>query len=289
MQEFQGKVAVVTGAASGIGRALAERFAAEGMKVVLADVETEALAEVEAELRGRDAAVLAVPTDVAQGAQVEELARRTLDAFSAVHILCNNAGVAGGGGPIWEATEADWRWVLGVNLWGVIHGIRVFVPIMLAQEDEGHIVNTASVLGLTSGPGGGPYGVSKHAVVRITEGLHHDLMVRGAKLRASVLCPGMIATRITLSHRNRPPELQNPMDEETARRFAEQRRQAHARFTQFGMPPARVADIVIDAIRAEKFYILTHPNVKEGVRTRLEDILEERNPVPPRAPAGREP
>src|SRR5262249_24070145 len=150
MKQFRDKVAVVTGAGSGIGRGLAERFAAEGMKVVLAD------------------------------GQEDALARRTLEEFGAVHIVCNNAGVSGGGGPVWTATEADWRWVLGVNLFGVIHGIRTFVPVMLEQGTEGHIVNTASVLGLMTGPGGGPYGASKHAVVRITEGLQYDLIAAGS-------------------------------------------------------------------------------------------------------------
>ena len=281
MKEFRDKVAVVTGAGSGIGRALAEKFAAEGMKVVLADVQVDALAEVEAELRGRDGTVLAVPTDVSKGADVEALARRTLDAFGAVHVLCNNAGVAGGGPTLWETTEADWQWVLGVNLWGVIHGIRVFVPIMLRQDSEGHIVNTASVLGLISGPGGGPYGVSKHGVVRISEGLHYDLMGAGAKLRASVLCPGLIATRIVDAGRNRPAGLQNEMDEETRRQRAEQTRERLAYFNEYGMPPSQVADIVFDAIREERFYILTHPNIKERVRTRMEDIIAEREPTPP--------
>jgi NAD(P)-dependent dehydrogenase (short-subunit alcohol dehydrogenase family) len=289
MKEFRGKVAVVTGAGSGIGRRLAERFAAEGMKVVLADVQADALADVEREPRGRNASVLAVPTDVSKSAEVEALARRTLDAFGAVHVLCNNAGVAGGGPTLWETTEADWQWVLGVNLWGVIHGIRVFVPIMLRQDSEGHIVNTASVLGLTSGPGGGPYGVSKHGVVRISEGLHHDLMAAGSKLRASVLCPGLIATNIVDAGRNRPVELQNVVDEETRRRQAEQTQQRLAYFNEYGMPPSRVADIVVDAIREQRFYILTHRDFKERVRVRMEDILAERDPTPPpaRAPGDR--
>lgn len=282
MREFQDRVAVVTGAGSGIGRAMAEKFAAEGMKVVLADVQEDALAAVEGDLRGRDARVVAVRTDVSRGDQVEALARQALDAFGAVHIVCNNAGVSGGGGPVWTATEADWRWVLGVNLWGVIHGIRVFVPIMLERGEEGHIVNTASVLGLTSGPGGAPYGVSKHGVVRITEGLHYDLLAAGSKLRTSVLCPGLIATQIVTSGRNRPAELQNEVDEETRRQAEAFTQQAQQFFTEHGMPPAQVADMVVDAIREERLYILTHDTIKDAFRRRADFILEERNPdLPP--------
>jgi NAD(P)-dependent dehydrogenase (short-subunit alcohol dehydrogenase family) len=281
MKEFQDRVAVVTGAGSGIGRALAEKFAAEGMKVVLADIQEDALAAVEGELRGRDARVLAVRTDVASGDEVAALARQALEAFGAIHVVCNNAGVSGGGGPIWAATEADWRWVLGVNLWGVIHGVRTFVPIMLGQGTEGHIVNTSSVLGLTSGPGGGPYGVSKHGVARITEGLYYDLLAAGSKLHCSVLCPGMIATEIITSARNRPADLQNPVDDETRRQAEEMSRQADALFHQFGMPPAQVADLVFDAIREERLYVLTHENIKDGVRRRMENIIETRNPEPP--------
>jgi NAD(P)-dependent dehydrogenase (short-subunit alcohol dehydrogenase family) len=282
MKEFKDRVAVVTGAGSGIGRAMAEKFASEGMNVVLADVQEDALAAVESELLGRDVRVIAVRTDVSKANQVEALAQRALDAFGAVHIVCNNAGVSGGGGPVWTATEADWQWVLGVNLWGVIHGIRVFVPIMLEQDTEGHIVNTASVLGLTSGPGGAPYGVSKHGVVRITEGLYYDLQAAGSKLHASVLCPGLIATQIVLSARNRPDELQNDVADETRRQAETFAQQAHQFFTENGMPPAHVADMVFDAIVDERLYILTHEPIKEAFQRRAGYIVEAQNPdLPP--------
>lgn len=278
MKDFQDKVAVVTGAASGIGRGMAEKFAAEGMRVVLADVEEEPLRAVEAELRGRDARVLAVLTDVSQSAQVEELARRAYQEFGAVHVLCNNAGVGGGGGRVWELTDKDWQWTLGVNLWGVIHGLRAFVPRMIAQDSEGHIVNTASVYGLYSG-GAAPYGVSKFGVTRISESLFYDLAESSSKLRCSVLCPGMIATRITESGRNRPDTLQNEDHEEVRRAREAQMRAVTAIFQERGMPPAQVGDIVVEAIRAERFYILTHPEAVKGqVRGRMKAILDEGDP-----------
>jgi NAD(P)-dependent dehydrogenase (short-subunit alcohol dehydrogenase family) len=276
MKEFQGKVAVITGAASGIGRALAERCVQEGMKAVLADVEGGALAEAEASMRASGATVLAVRTDVSQAGEVEALARKTLDAFGAVHLLCNNAGVATAGS-VWESTLADWEWVLGVNLWGVIHGVRVFVPLMLAQDAECHIVNTASTAGLISGPGVGAYNVTKHGVVALSETLHHELAERGAKVRVSVLCPGIVRTRIMEGARNRPGHLPvagppHPVDGE--------RWEALRQLVQAGTPPGQVADAVFTALREDRFYILPHPEVKEYVRRRMEDVLQERSPTP---------
>src|SRR5215216_2897924 len=203
MRSFTGNVAVVTGAGSGIGQALAERFAAEGMKLVLADVEAEPLARVEREMRANGAEVLAVRTDVSQAADVEALAERTLDAFGAVHVVCNNAGVALGK-TSWDLTVADWEWVLGVNLWGVIHGIRTFVPIMLQQGTEGHVVNTASLAGLLSAPFMSVYDATKFAVVTISESLSLELALQGAQVKVSVLCPGFVNTNIITSERNRP-------------------------------------------------------------------------------------
>jgi NAD(P)-dependent dehydrogenase (short-subunit alcohol dehydrogenase family) len=285
MQDFEGKVAVVTGAASGIGLGLAERFAAEGMKVVLADVEAAALDAAVARLRQQERDVIGVLADVSRIEAIEELRDRTLEAYGGVHILCNNAGVGGGGGAAWESTPNDWTWALGVNLMGVIWGIRTFVPLMLEQDEPGWVVNTASVLGLQSGRGS-PYGVSKHAVVRLSEGLYYDLKDREAKVGCSVLCPGMIATNITLSERNRPDAFRNEVDETARRQREEMRNASHQRFQEFGMPPSEVAEIVLDAIRAERFYILTHPeNVKERLRARMEDILAERNPSPLPEPA----
>ncbi len=276
MEEFRDRVAVVTGAASGIGRALAERFAAAGMKVVLADVEQGALASAERALASGGARVLAVPTDVSKASDVEALAQRTLEAFGAVHVVCNNAGVSVGG-LAWEVTLADWEWILGVNLWGVIHGIRTFVPILLRQGEEGHVVNTASMAGLVSGPGLAPYNVTKHAVVTLSEALHHELAVAsGGKVKVSVLCPGWVNTRILDADRNRPASLgaATPVRPELAA-VREQVRQ----LLQSGLAPAAVAEHVFAAVRDGRFYILTHPQWKPAIRTRLEDILEERPPT----------
>lgn len=278
MQEFQDKVAVVTGAASGIGFALAERFAREGMKVVLADVEVDALARAEAELRGRGATVLAVRTDVRQASEVEALAEQTLAAFGGVHVVCNNAGVVVFKSA-WEHTLADWEWVLGVNLWGVIHGVRTFVPIMLRQGTEGHIVNTASMGGLVTGPFFGSYIVSKHGVVALSENLSRELARIGAPVKVSVLCPNVVRTNIMDSARNRPLALTNPEEASPASAEA-QGVDAEIRkyLEEEGFAPAQIADHVVAAIRADTFYILTHPETKEAVRVRMERILEGRNP-----------
>jgi len=276
MHEFQGKVAVITGAASGIGRALADRCAQEGMKVVLAGVNRANLAHAEDELRATGATVLSVPTDVSKARDIEALARRTLDAFGAVHLLVNNAGV-GAGTTVWESTVADWEWVIGVNLWGVIHGIRVFVPIMLEQDTDCHIINTASILGLVSGPGSGVYKVTKHGVVSLSETLACELAGRGAKISVSVLCPGWVNTRIVDSARNRPSELQNPL----APVSPEVEASVHARrqAALAGMSPQLVADHVFRALRARSFYILTHADGKPLIQKRMEDILGERSPA----------
>lgn len=272
MQDVEGKVAVVTGAASGIGLAMATRFAESGMKVVLADVELDALAAAEAGLRAAGHAVLAVPTDVSRGEDVEALAARAVAEFGGVHLLCNNAGVSVAG-PLWEHSVRDWEWVLGVNLWGVIHGVRVFVPIMLGQDAEGHIVNTASVAGLTSFPMIGAYNVTKHAVVTLSETLARDLDLAGARVKVSVLCPGFVRTQILDSDRNRPESLgrderPRPPEVEDGIRAA----------IAAGMPPAEVAGRVLAAVRAEEFYVLTHPDFRAQIKERFDGVLENRTP-----------
>ena len=278
MKEFKGKVAVVTGAASGIGRAIAERLAAEGMTLVLADIEEQALAKTEGELKAKGTTTLAVPTDVSKAGDVEALAKKTIDAFGAVHIVCNNAGVGPPGGPLWERTVADWQWVLGVNLWGVIHGIRTFIPIMRAQDTEGHIVNTASMAGLVSAPWMGVYNVTKHAVVTLSETLYQELGLMGAKVKISVLCPAWVDTKLMDADRNRPAELQNAAQEAGGAQ-PDAIREAIRQLLVAGLSPEQVAEDVFKAIRDEKLYILTHPEFKEAIRTRMENILEERNPA----------
>jgi len=276
MKTFSDRVAVITGGASGLGLAMARRFAREGMKLVLADVQQDALSKAVNEFESLKVPVIGVRTDVSKAADVEALARKTLDAFGAMHVLCNNAGVAPGGA-VWENSTADWEWVLGVNVMGVIHGVRVFTPIMLKQDTEGHIVNTASVAGLLSLPGMGIYCVSKHAVVTLSECLHHDLVERGSKIRASVLCPAYVPTGISDSERNRPAHLRDnrPKSEEEIARDEQLR---HA--VKSGRINAeQVADAVFSAIEQERFYILTHQKIKGAIEIRMQDILQERLPT----------
>ena len=270
MKEFKDRVAVVTGAASGIGRGLADRFAAEGMRVVLADVKQEALARAESEMQAAGANVMAVRTDVSRAGEVDALAQQTLDRFGAVHILCNNAGV-GRGGASWEITLKDWQWVLGVNLWGVINGVRAFVPIMLQQGHEGHIVNTASVAGLIAGAGDAAYTASKFGVVGLSETLHHELaMASGGKIGVSLLCPALTNTRILDSGRNHPSgPLEQPAEGTPERGFVEMMRTIFAG----GMAPSETADMVFEAIVERRFYVLTHPQHNQRYRDRLEAML----------------
>ena len=279
MKDMKGKVAVVTGGASGIGRAMAERFASEGMKVVLADVEESALAACEHEMRAAGATVASKRTDVSRGEDVEALARFAADAFGGVHVVCNNAGVGIGGTMTWLQTVNDWEWVLGVNLWGVIHGVRVFVPLMLEQGDECHIVNTASGAGLHPRPGLAMYSTSKHAVVALSESLYGELRMAGSKIHVSVLCPAVVNTRIGESERNRPEPLHNDAAGAAAAEQMQAMERAFRALLAQGLPPAQVADAVVEAIRGERFYIITHEETKVRVRTRMDDILEGRNPT----------
>ncbi len=278
MKDFAGKVAVITGGASGIGRGIAEWCVRAGVKVVLADIEEEALSKAGEELKARGGDVVCVRTDVSKRDDVEALARQAFDAFGAVHLLFNNAGVAAGGAP-WEATWNDWEWVLGVNLWGVIHGVKVFTPLMMAQNTECHIVNTSSGAGLVAGGFSAPYSASKHAVVALSESLYFTLQQRKSLVKVSVLCPGLVHTDIAHTERHRPAELGNEpvalSPEMQAGRAAFEALVAKA------TPPAEVAEMVFEAIRKEQFYILTHAEWMEVVRLRTEKLLRLENPENP--------
>jgi len=275
MHELNGRVAVVTGGASGIGFGLASAFAAEGMKVVIGDIEVPALDDAVAKLEASGAEVLGVPTDVSDDASVAALAAAAVDRFGAIHVACNNAGV-GAGGMSWDVPLDTWQWVLGVNLWGVIHGIRAFAPVVM-QQPEGHIVNTASIAGLVAGPFMGPYNASKHAVVALSETLHHEMGMLAPHVKVSVLCPGWVRTRIADSQRNRPtPRAPVAGTENTM--LADILR---ARIDD-AMPPEVLAAKVVDAIRAERFWILPHDDTGEGwaefVNGRAAAFVERKNP-----------
>ncbi len=271
---------MITGAASGIGRGIAERCVREGMKVVLADIDEANLAIAEAELKALGGTVLGVRTDVSKRNDVEQLARRALDAFGQVHLLFNNAGVGAGGTP-WEATWNDWEWVIGVNLWGVIHGVKIFTPLMLAQNTECHIINTSSAAGLVVGGFSAPYSVTKHAVVALSESLYLTLEKQNSLVKVSVLCPGLVRTNIADAERNRPAELRNGPVKMTP--------EMQAGLTAFkaildaSMPPLQVAGVVFDAIEKEQFYILPHPEWIEVIQLRTDKLLRMENPQSPSA------
>jgi NAD(P)-dependent dehydrogenase (short-subunit alcohol dehydrogenase family) len=280
MKDLQGRVAVVTGAASGIGLALARRFTRAGMRLVLADIEAAPLARALAQLQAEGAEAIAVPVDVMHEAQVNALADAAFARYGKVHVLCNNAGVAAPAlrTPAWESTIADWQWIMNVNLMGVLYGVRAFVPRMLAAGDQGHIVNTASVAGLLTAAN--PYFVSKHGVSCLTEGLYKDLKSMGSKLSASLLCPGLIRTHILEAERNRPAEF-GPATQLGGLSDEVQRAAAGFRAAlEAGYDPAQVADAVADAIAADRYYVIpAQPHLLELVRTRMQDIIEQRNPT----------
>src|SRR5262245_37947255 len=240
MKDVRGRVAVITGAASGIGRGMAESFAAAGLKLVLADVDADRLGQVARELEKTGAEVEPVKTDVSRQHEVDELARRALDSFGAVHVVCNNAGVAHGGIPTWESTLHDWEWIVGVNLMGVVHGVRTFTPILL-EEGEGHIVNTASMAGLISGAGNALYGVTKHAVVALSEALFNELAAVGKNVHVSVLCPGWIATEILRSsERNQPDAVRHSRPQTRITPEGEIRRKQVESLLAAGLSPSKV-------------------------------------------------
>ena len=285
MKDFRGKVAVITGGASGLGREFANTAAQLGMKLVLADVQAKALEHATEELLDGGAEVLSMVCDVSKASHVQELADSAMARFGAVHLVFNNAGV-GSGGLIWENSEQDWEWVLGVNLWGVIHGVRVFTRAMLecAARDsgyEGHIVNTASMAGLLTPPAMGVYNVSKHAVVALTETLEHDLALVGAPIKASVLCPYFVPTGIAQSHRNRPEELESDERVTPSQLAAQMMTEKAVESGKVTAPD--VARIAFEAIREERFYIYSHPQALGAAAERFEAIVKGTQPADPYA------
>ena len=282
MKTYAGRTAVITGAGSGFGLEASRIAARRGMRVVMADVQQDALDRAAAEIEGLGTEVLPVRVDVAKAAEVEALGAATLARFGAPSLVFNNAGV-GAGGLVWENTLADWEWVIGVNLMGVVHGVRVFTPMMLAAAEqdagyEGHIVNTASMAGLINAPNMGIYNVSKHAVVALSETLYQDLRLVTDQIGASVLCPFFVPTGITQSHRNRPGELaaSQPTKSQLIGQAMSDRAVGRGKLTA-----AEVAQFVFDAVDEDRFYIYSHPHALSSVQTRLQDIVQSRNPTDP--------
>jgi NAD(P)-dependent dehydrogenase (short-subunit alcohol dehydrogenase family) len=274
VQDLNGKVAVITGGASGIGLGLARRFASEGARIVIGDIEKAALDDAVAGLRATGTEAEGVVTDVSDPAQMQALADAAVARFGGVHVFCNNAGV-GAGGLTWEMPLSTWEWVIGVDLWGVIHGVRTFVPLLM-QQSEAYIVNTASVAGLVAAPFMGPYNVAKHGVIAISETLHHELAMTAPQVKVSVLCPGWVNTKIADSGRNRPEHLQDATATDADGVSLLQS------FIDKGMPPDEVAAKVRDAMREERFWILTHDEDGDfwvdGVNARLRSLEARSNP-----------
>lgn len=283
METMKNRVAVVTGAASGIGKALSLAFAAEGSSVVLADVEDEALAAAKAEVEALGVTALAVKTDVTDEESVADLCSATLEAFGEVHILCNNAGV-GGGGLIKNQQLVDWKWVIDVSLWGVINGLHHFLPHLIEAEDS-HVVSTASVAGLMAVPGLAPYNAAKYGVVAIMETLHHEMMRdEEANLGVSVLCPGVVRTNIATAQRNRPEHLRRQKGESgsnaaKAPEEARKRNSAIAAALENGMEPSDVASQVVNAIYDRRFWVLSHPELLGEINHRNQELADLKNPT----------
>ncbi len=287
MKEFKDKVAVITGAASGIGLGIARRAAKEDMRLVIADIEKDALNQAEEELKSSGTDVISVVVDVSKLEDIKKLAQKTIDKFGEVHLLCNNAGVASPGF-LWEGVLSDWEWVIGVNLWGVIHGIRTFIPIMLQQDNECYIVNTSSMAGIMSGDfANGIYGITKQGVVSLSESLRASFMQMGIKIGISVLCPGVVNTRITSSERNRPAEFCGtdyipPFDRIIKNHpELEQVVRAAPKIWEAGTDPDQSGDIVFEAIKKGIFYIFTEagPAWETGMKTRFDGIWNDYNKI----------
>ncbi len=280
MREFSGKTAVVTGGASGMGYAFAERFAAEGMNVVLADIESDALKAAVTRLEQQERDVVGIEVNTMRRETLESLRDQVIERYGKIHVLCNNAGVtsrrdgglgAGAGAvPVWEVPDSTWDWVMGVNFWGVLYGLQVFVPHMIEHGEDGHIVNTASVAGLI--PGASAYSVSKHGVLTLTEGLWFHLRSADARISASVLCPGFVNTGIGEAERNRPSEFGESIEADEVQRAASQM------FLGGGMNPSEVAELVWQAMVDDRLYILPHDGWRDIIRGRIEAVLDGQQP-----------
>jgi len=278
MKEFKNKVAVITGASNGIGFGIAERCAQLGMKVVLAGINSENLANAEERLTSSGATLLSVRTDVSKREDVEALAQKTMETFGAVHLLVNNAGVAAGASA-WESTWEEWEWVMNVNWWGVLYGVKIFTPLMIAQDAEAYIVNVASVAGFLPDHPCAPYQVTKHAVVSLTENLYYSLAEQNSKVKASVLCPGWVKTEILKAERNRPPELKNkPGSVKDKLKRVTSYREMQAEMEK-GMSVLELTDYLFQAIEREQLYVLSHPDVMESIQERMDNILQQKNPL----------
>ncbi len=277
MKHFTNKVAVITGGASGLGRAIGKRLAKEGVKIMLADVEKQTLLDTVASFKDEGYVVRGEICDVANRQDVEELAKCTIKEFGSVDLLFNNAGVAPPSGRAWEHSNEEWEWGLGVNVWGIINGISVFTPLMLKQETEGHIVNTASVAGLLSLPQMSLYCVTKHSVVTLTESLFHDLVETNAKISCSVLCPAYVPTEISNSHRNRPDHLKDSRVPSQENLEMEEKVKYAVKAGKISAED--VADLVFQSIKKNEFYILSHPRIKPAIETRVKDILLDKTPT----------
>jgi NAD(P)-dependent dehydrogenase (short-subunit alcohol dehydrogenase family) len=268
MKDLKGKTAAITGAGSGLGRAMALAFAAEGMDLALCDVDEAGLAETKKLVKG----AFTMRVDVSSESEVESFSKKIERPF----VVCNNAGVSPLG-PVWENSVGDWQWILGVNLWGVIHGVRAFAP-RLIERNEGHIVNTASVAGFISPPGSGAYNVTKHAVVALSESLYHDLRERKSNVGVSLLCPAYVPTGISDSERNRPADLSRGVVSDATKAKEANLKKAVA---SGKLTADDIAKAVVAAVKEDRFYILTHPRIKGAIEARMRDILDER---PPRDP-----
>lgn len=277
MKDFKDKTAVITGGASGIGRAMGELFLAQGMNVVLGDIEQAALDRTVAELQQQGGRCVGVVTDVSRAEDVQRLADTALEHYGAIHVACNNAGVFAGG-LLWQESLADYEWQMGVNVWGVVHGVRTFIPIMAAQDSECHMVNTASMAAVTAMPYSGIYHMTKHSVLALSESLYHELAFHAPNVKLSVLCPEAINTGIAASERNRPGDYSgegNIVETDERAMVA----QALADSVAAGLGPEVMAQRVLDAIRDEQFYILSDEAWREAAHVRLDDIRAGRNPT----------